>query len=38
LWFGAWGQITPGKYHARLTWNPYFNNLLADIRTVTSQP
>lgn len=38
LWFGAWGQITPGKYHARLTWNPYFNNLLADIRTVTGQP
>ena len=38
LWFGAWGQITPGKYHARLTWNPYFNELLADIRTVTGQP
>ncbi|MFQ3786480.1 alpha/beta hydrolase [Halomonas sp. A29] len=35
LWFGAWGQIAAEKYHARLTWNPYFLELLDNIREVT---
>ncbi|MEC4766460.1 alpha/beta fold hydrolase [Halomonas sp. CUBES01] len=35
LWFSAWGQQDPEKYHARLTWNPYFDELLDDIREVT---
>ncbi|BBI59890.1 hypothetical protein HSBAA_11960 [Vreelandella sulfidaeris] len=35
LWFGAWGQSEAEKYHARLTWNPYFLELLAHIRAVT---
>jgi len=34
LWFGAWGQVAADKYHARLTWNPYFFNLLKSIREV----
>ncbi|MGR4069786.1 lysophospholipase [Halomonas sp. LR3S48] len=34
LWFGAWGQIAAEKYHARLTWNPYFLDLLDSIREV----
>ncbi|MGY6564620.1 MAG: alpha/beta hydrolase [Halomonadaceae bacterium] len=35
LWFGAWGQIAAERYHARLTWNPYFRDLLDSIREVT---
>tara|TARA_R110002020_G_scaffold57646_7_gene158575 strand:+ start:1201 stop:2352 length:1152 start_codon:yes stop_codon:yes gene_type:complete len=35
LWFGAWGQVDAEKYHARLTWNPYFDDLLDGIREVT---
>ena len=35
LWFGAWGQSDAEKYHARLTWNPYFYDLLDGIREVT---
>lgn len=34
LWFGAWGQVVADKYHARLTWNPYFLDLLESIREV----
>ena len=35
LWFSAWGHRDAEKYHARLTWNPYFDELLDDIREVT---
>ncbi|KFC51517.1 hypothetical protein DK37_13655 [Halomonas sp. SUBG004] len=35
LWFGAWGLNDAEKYHARLTWNPYFDELLDDIREIT---
>ncbi|SDJ14970.1 alpha/beta hydrolase [Billgrantia gudaonensis] len=35
LWFGAWGHVVAGKYHARLTWNPHFLDLLDSIREVT---
>lgn len=24
IWYSAWGYIEPGKTHARLTYNPYF--------------
>ena len=27
LWFSAWGYKQEGKYHARLTYNPYFKQL-----------
>lgn len=35
LWFSAWGQRDAERYHARLTWNPYFDELLDNIREVT---
>ncbi|GEN29181.1 lipoprotein [Halovibrio variabilis] len=35
LWFGAWGHSGAQTYHARLTWNPYFDHLLENIREVT---
>ncbi len=28
VWFSAWGYTQKHKVHARLTWNPYFNELL----------
>lgn len=36
LWFGAWGRSEAEKYHARLIWNPYFDELLENIRKVTA--
>lgn len=24
IWYSAWGYVEPGKIHARLTYNPYF--------------
>ena len=27
VWFSAWGYTESGKIHARLTWNPYYNEL-----------
>lgn len=30
-WFSAWGLNVEGKYHARLTYNPYFEELEKDI-------
>ena len=35
LWFSAWGYNEEGKYHARLTWNPYFDELLDIIYQIT---
>ncbi len=29
--FSSWGYNVDGLYHARLTWNPYFNELKNDI-------
>ena len=28
LWYSAWGLKEEGKYFARLTWNPYFNETI----------
>jgi hypothetical protein len=25
VWYSDWGYREPGKMHARLTFNPYFN-------------
>lgn len=36
LWRSAWGYMEPGKYHARLTWNPYFDALIDTIGDVTN--
>ena len=38
FWFSAWGYQEEGKYHARLTWNPYFTEMLALMRQVTATP
>ena len=35
LWFSAWGYNVQGRYHARLTWNPYFDELLDIIYQIT---
>ena len=35
LWRSAWGYTEPGKYHGRLTWNPYFTDMIETIKTVT---
>ncbi len=37
LWFSAWGYTEKGKYHARLTWNPYFADLLKAINDITKE-
>lgn len=31
VWFSAWGYQEEGKAYARLTWNPYFDNLENEI-------
>ncbi|HAI32608.1 MAG TPA: alpha/beta hydrolase, partial [Thalassospira sp.] len=36
LWRSAWGYTEPGKYHGRLTWNPYFDGLIDTITDVTN--
>jgi len=38
FWFSAWGLKENGKYHARLTWNPYFADMLQIIKSVTDDP
>lgn len=35
VWLSAWGYEEEGKIHARLTWNPYFNELGETIRLIT---
>ncbi len=32
VWYSAHGYTEEGKIHARLTWNPYFENLAREIR------
>lgn len=27
VWYSAWGYEEEGKIHARLTWNPYYDEL-----------
>ena len=34
LWFSAWGYKEKGKYHARITWNPYFMELISAINEI----
>ncbi|MCO7223260.1 carboxylesterase [Pleionea sp. CnH1-48] len=35
VWYSAWGYEEEGKIHARLTWNPYYQNLVESIRELT---
>ena len=34
LWFSAYEYNEPGKYHARLTWNPYFEELVSSMKDI----
>lgn len=36
IWRSSWGYTEPGKYHGRLTWNPYFDALIGTIDDVTN--
>ena len=36
LWYSAWGYKEPGKYHVRLTWNPYFPELVELLKVITN--
>ncbi|WP_271273718.1 alpha/beta hydrolase [Aliamphritea hakodatensis] len=36
LWYSNWGYQEAGKVHARLTWNPYFEELVSGMASVTS--
>lgn len=36
-WFSAWGYSENDKVFARLTWNPYFNEMEKSIKQVTQQ-
>ena len=36
IWRSNWGYTEPGKYHGRLTWNPYFDVLIDTIGEVTN--
>ena len=35
IWRSSWGYTEPGKYHGRLTWNPYFDAMIDTIGDVT---
>ena len=37
LWYSSYGYIEANKYHARLTWNPYFNELIESINKLMSK-
>lgn len=34
-WFSAWGYTEADRIHARLTWNPYYNELEKTMKAVT---
>ena len=34
VWYSAWGYNEDGKIHARLTYNPHFESMIATISTV----
>ncbi|MDA0150137.1 alpha/beta hydrolase [Vibrio sp. LaRot3] len=38
VWYSAWGYSEAGKIHARLTYNPYFEQSMAIMDKVMSQP
>lgn len=37
LWYSAYGYREQGKIHARLTWNPHFEQMIATFTTLTKQ-
>lgn len=34
IWYSAWGLVEKGKHHARLTFNPYFEQMIEVIKGV----
>ncbi|MGI9278852.1 MAG: alpha/beta hydrolase [Endozoicomonas sp.] len=34
VWYSAWGYREKGKTHARLTWNPYFDEQMSQINQI----
>lgn len=36
VWYSAWGYTEPGKIHARLTYNPYFDESMQIMDSVMS--
>jgi len=34
VWYSAYGLVEPGKYHARLTFNPYFDEMMSELSKV----
>ncbi|CCN71506.1 putative Esterase/lipase [Vibrio nigripulchritudo SFn118] len=36
VWLSAWGYEEKGKVHARLTWNPYYEELAQSVYRITS--
>ena len=34
VWYGTWGTQEDGKVHARLTFNPAFRQMMAEIAAV----
>lgn len=35
VWYAAWGYEEQGKLHARLTWNPYYEDMLDKVAEIT---
>lgn len=35
VWYSSYGYIEEGKYHARLIWNPYFEELITHMYELT---
>ncbi|MFV1874023.1 MAG: alpha/beta hydrolase [Oleiphilus sp.] len=38
IWFSAWGHYESDKVHARLTWNPHFDDLLENLSQFVTTP
>lgn len=38
VWFSAWGHQEAGKVHARLTWNPYFDEMMQSMLQFMAEP
>lgn len=36
VWYGAWGDDQNGEIHARLTWNPYYKEMIKEILYLTN--
>lgn len=37
VWYSAWGYEEEGRVHARLTWNPYFDEMMVEMLDLMGQ-